>query len=159
MATLANGALRSTTLHGLPFTSFTSQSPINFAFEDVVGSDGGHIGFVFPSMERSSKARVSASFASFNTGFPTCRDHRAIKDPHPPLYATKERTALIWFSCFLLTISNFQRNSAFSASLFATLVSAARQPDSDPTCENPRTVNGAANAMDDYGCRDCRDYK
>jgi hypothetical protein len=36
----------------------------------------------------------------------------------------------------------------FSASLFATLVSAARQPDSDPTCENP-TVKGAAIAIDD----------
>lgn len=99
-------------------------------------------------MERSSKKTgISASFASFNTGSQPVATTGAIKIASTPLCNEGTyRFNLVFL--LLLTIGNFQRNSAFSASLFATLVSAARQPDSDPTCENP-TVNGAANAIDD----------
>jgi hypothetical protein len=80
-----------------------------------------------------------ASFASFSTGSQPVH-HRGNKDG---VHALGDKGAhgfdLVFL--FLLTVGNLQGDTAFLSFAFATLVSAARQPDSDPTCENP-TVKG-----------------
>ncbi len=48
-----------------------------------------------------------------------------------------ERTARIWFSCFCCASEMRRSMPRLSASILETFVSAARQPDSDPTCEKP----------------------
>ena len=47
---------------------------------------------------------------------------------------------LIWFSCFCCASEIFRSTPRLSASIFETFVSAARQPDSDPTWENPTVI-------------------
>ncbi|MNV92266.1 hypothetical protein D3C71_1868430 [compost metagenome] len=53
----------------------------------------------------------------------------------------KERMALIWFSCFCWASAIFRVMPRFCASLLATEVSAARQPDSEPIWEKPTVIS------------------
>ena len=52
-------------------------------------------------------------------------------------WATNDRTAAIWFSCFCWASENCRSMPRASASCLVTVVSAARQPDSEPICEKP----------------------
>ncbi|KQS72330.1 hypothetical protein ASG39_00650 [Rhizobium sp. Leaf371] len=87
-----------------------------------------------------------ASLASPSTSSQPVATTGATKIASTPC-AMNERSALIWFSCFCWASANFRSMPRFSASCFVTVVSAARQPDSEPICEKP-TVMSAADALE-----------
>ncbi len=58
-------------------------------------------------------------------------------------WAMKERIALIWFSCFCCASAILKLMFRFLASALETVVSAARQPDSEPICEKPMVRSAA----------------
>lgn len=86
----------------------------------------------------SSTTGIFASLASFSTESQPVATTGAMKIASTP-WATKERTALIWFSCFCWASEIFRSMPRLSASALAVLVSAARQPNSEPICEKPTT--------------------
>ena len=94
-------------------------------------------------MSRSSRITgIFASLASFSTASQPVDTTGARKIASTP-WATKERIALIWFSCFCCASAIFRLTVRLLASDLETVVSAARHPDSDPICEKP-TVSWAA---------------
>src|SRR3954452_24293658 len=96
-------------------------------------------------MSRSSRITgILASLASLSTASQPDDTTGARKIASTPC-ATKERIALIWFSCFCCASAIFRLTLRLAASDLETVVSAARQPDSDPICEKP-TVSCAAPA-------------
>ncbi len=138
----------STTLQGFDPTVFASQSPAtlpSWTLSEVTAVR--YRSLPEGSMSRSrSTTGILASRASFSTASQPVATTGARKIASTPC-ATKDRIALIWFSCFCWASAIFRVTPRFCASDLVTEVSAARQPDSDPICEKP-TVSPAAEAAE-----------